>query len=82
MCRFSHDAKPWPIMDGKNPKVYTDRNEALIAAQAHVISHINGTYRRDGETLPTAISEAEKQWGAIYVKGREVKIERKERAKA
>lgn len=79
MCRFSHNAKPWPIMDGDKPKVYQDRMQALIAAQAHVIEHINGTMHRAGERLSTTVSEAEKQWGAIFVKGREVKIARKGR---
>lgn len=82
MCRFAQNAKPWPIMDGDKPKVFPDHATALIAAQQHVIEHINGTYRRDGETLPTAKSEAEKQFGAIFMKGRVIPIERKERVKA
>ncbi len=77
MCRFSHNARPWPILEDGEPKVFRDRSEALIAAQAQVIEHINGTMRRHGETLSSAMSEAEKQWGAIFVKGREVKIERR-----
>lgn len=59
MCRFSHNARPWPIMEAGRPKVFPDRAEAVIAAQAHVIEHINGTMRRDGVTLSAARSEAE-----------------------
>lgn len=83
MCRFSHNAKPWPIMEGEKPKVYPDRTEALIAAQAHVIEHINGTMRRDGVTLSTAMSEAEALFKPILRKaGRKPVLVEKVRARA
>lgn len=51
MCRFAQNAKPWPLMDEDKPKVFPVRSDALIAAQGHVIQHINGTMRRDGAVL-------------------------------
>ena len=51
MCRFAQNAKPWPLMDEDKPKVFPIKSDALIAAQAHVIKHINGTMRRDGAVL-------------------------------
>lgn len=54
MCRFAENAQPWPIMDGDKPKVFPTEIKARCAAQAHVIKHINGTMRRDGEVLKAA----------------------------
>lgn len=58
MCRFAQNAQPWPILDGDKPKVFSAQVDALIAAQGHVINHINGTMRRDGETIK-AVSDAD-----------------------
>lgn len=75
MCRFSHNARPWPILEDGKPKVFPDRSQALIAAQAHVIEHINGTMRRDGETLSSsARSDAEKLFRGG---GKVIPVERK-----
>jgi hypothetical protein len=60
MCRFAQNARPWPILEDGKPKVFPDRSQALIAAQAHVIEHINGTMRRDGEVISAVRSEADK----------------------
>jgi hypothetical protein len=82
MCRFSHNAKPWPIMDGDKPKVFTVRADALIAAQQHVIDHINGTMRRDGVTLSAALSEAEKLFRPVIRKAGRKAVVVEMRAKA
>lgn len=58
MCRFAQNAQPWPILEGDKPKVFPVQAEALIAAQGHVIKHINGTMRRDGETIATSKADA------------------------
>ncbi len=58
MCRFAQNAQPWPILEGDKPKVFPTMKDALIAAQGHVIKHINGTMRRDGEVIK-AVSEAD-----------------------
>lgn len=60
MCRFAQNGKPWPIMDGERPKVFTVRSAAIIAAQDHVIKHINGTMRRDGDRITALRATAEK----------------------
>lgn len=78
MLRFAKDGKPKPIMaEGGTPEVFNTELEAQKAVTKHLLAYMNGDYLRVGERLPTAISEAEKQWGAIYMKGREIKIERK-----
>jgi hypothetical protein len=74
MCRFAQNARPWPILEDGKPKVFPIKAEALIAAQAHVIEHINGTMRRDGETLSSARSDAEKLFRGG---GKVIPIERK-----
>jgi hypothetical protein len=58
MVRLSHKAQPWPIMDGSKPAVYPTWDKAKIAAQEHVIDHINGTLRRDGETIAANKADA------------------------
>ena len=58
MCRFAQNAQPWPIMNGDKPMIYPTVTEALIVAQKKVIDHINGTMRRDGETIK-AVSDAD-----------------------
>jgi hypothetical protein len=60
MCRFAQNARPWPIMDGDRPKIFAVRSAAIIAAQDHVIKHINGTMRRDGEKIDAAKCKAER----------------------
>ncbi len=83
MLRFSKDGNPKPIMDvGDKPLVVPTKLEATQTALAHLLDYLNGDYQRCGERLPTAVSEAEKQFGAIFMKGRAIPIERKERAKA
>lgn len=82
MCRFSHNAKPWPILDGDKPKVFPRETDALIAAQGNVIKHINGTMRRDGETI--AICKADSAFPGLdpFVRnkaGKQVLVERKPR---
>lgn len=79
MCRFAHHAQPRPIMDGDKPKVFPARTEALIAAQARVIEHINGTMVRAGDRCQAAKSAAEKLFSGG---GRVVPVERKARASA
>lgn len=58
MVRLSHKAQPWPLMNGDAPRIYPTFDAAKIAAMEHVIKHINGTMRRDGETIKT-ISDAD-----------------------
>jgi hypothetical protein len=58
MVRLSHKAKPWPLMTGDAPTIYPTSDAALIAAQGHVIKHINGTMRRDGETIQIINADA------------------------
>lgn len=58
MCRFAQNAKPWPILEHEKPKVFTKDTDALIAAQRLVIDHINGTMRRDGETIQISNADA------------------------
>lgn len=82
MCRFAHNAKPWPILDGNKPKVFPRETDALIAAQGNVIKHINGTLRRDGETI--AICKADAAFPGLdpFVRnkaGKRVPVERKAR---
>ncbi|MBO9108759.1 hypothetical protein J5288_08590 [Agrobacterium sp. S2/73] len=96
MCRFAQNAQPWPILEGDKPKVFPVQTEALIAAQGHVIKHINGTMRRDGETIK-AVSDADahfklkpfvKAKGSnkrtivekVGRKGKEISVERREMA--
>ncbi len=84
MVRYPKDDRPKPLLcEGGSPIVFETELQATQAVLQNVLRYVNGPdYRRSGETLPTKRSEAEKQFGAIYIKGREVKIERKERAKA
>lgn len=82
MCRFAQNAQPWPILDGDKPLIFTTAKDALIAAQGHVIKHINGTMRRDGETI--AICKADAAFPGLdpFVRnkgGRQVTVERKAR---
>lgn len=96
MCRFAQNAQSWPILEGDKPKVFPVQAEALIAAQGHVIKHINGTMRRDGETLK-AVSEADAHFNLkpfvkakgsnkrtivekVGRKGKEISVERREMA--
>ncbi len=77
MCRFAQNAQPWPILDGDKPQVYPTAAQALIAAQGHVIKHINGTMRRDGAVLE-ARSKADELFNlprSIKAKGREKRTE-------
>jgi hypothetical protein len=96
MCRFAQNAQPWPILEGDKPKVFPVQAEALIAAQGHVIKHINGTMRRDGETIATSKADAAfpnlkpfvKAKGSnkrtivekVGRKGKEISVERREMA--
>lgn len=96
MCRFAQNAQPWPILEGDKPKVFSVQTEALIAAQGHVIKHINGTMRRDGETIK-AVSDADAHFNLqpfvkakgsnkrtivekARRKGKEISVERREMA--
>ncbi|UHS60596.1 hypothetical protein HRR99_03200 [Agrobacterium vaccinii] len=74
MCRFAQNAQPWPILDGDKPLIFTTAKDALIAAQAHVIKHINGTMRRDG-----AVLEARSKADAIFNLPRSVKVKGREK---
>lgn len=77
MCRFAQNAKPWPILEDEKPKVFPIKSDALIAAQAHVIKHINGTMRRDGAVLE-ARSKADELFKlprSVKAKGREKRTE-------
>ncbi|MCL6653506.1 hypothetical protein A6R70_14530 [Agrobacterium rubi] len=77
MCRFAQNAQPWPILDGDKPLIFPTDTAALIAAQAHVIKHINGTMRRDGAVLE-ARSKADAIFnlpGSVKAKGREKRTE-------
>lgn len=58
MVRLSHKAQPWPLMNGDTPRIYPTFDAAKIAAMEHVIKHINGTMRRDGETIATSKADA------------------------
>lgn len=84
MVRLSHKAQPWPLMEGDRPAIYPTWDAAKIAAQEHVIDHINGTMRRDGETI--AVSKAEAVFNGLKpfirqrVSNRRTKVERRERA--
>lgn len=82
MCRFAQNAQPWPILDGDKPKVFPREADALIAAQGNVIKHVNGTMRRDGETI--AMCKADEAFPGLkpYVRskgGKQVLVERKAR---
>ncbi len=96
MVRLSHKAKPWPLMTGDVPTIYPTSDAALIAAQGHVIKHINGTMRRDGETIK-AVSDADAHFNLkpfvkakgsnkrtivekARRKGKEISVERREMA--
>lgn len=72
MCRYAHNAKPWPIMDGDRPKVFAVQSAAIIAAQDAVIKHINGTMRRDGAKVEALKASADK----LFRKGRVIQVER------
>ena len=74
MVRLSHKAQPWPLMEGDRPKVFPTSDAARIAAQAHVIDHINGTLVRDGERCAPLKAAADK-W---FRKGRAIEIARNE----
>ncbi|WP_320196241.1 hypothetical protein RMR10_004560 [Agrobacterium rosae] len=77
MCRFAQNAQPWPILDGDKPLIFTTAKDALIAAQGHVIKHINGTMRRDGAVLE-ARSKADELFNlprSVKAKGREKRTE-------
>ncbi len=58
MCWFAQNAQPWPIMQGDRPRVFTVQSAAIIAAQDAVIKHINGTMRRDGDTIAAGRADA------------------------
>lgn len=73
MVRLSHKAQPWPIMDGDKPAIFPTWDKAKIAAQEHVINHINGTMRRDGVRCEAAKAAAER----LFKKGREIIVERR-----
>lgn len=73
MCRYAHNSKPWPIMDGDKPKVFTVQSAAIIAAQDAVIKHINGTMRRDGERVQSLKAAADR---LFMGGGKTVKVER------
>lgn len=74
MVRLSHKAQPWPIMDGDRPAIFPTWDKAKIAAQEHVINHINGTMRRDGVRCEVAKAAAER----LFRKGREIIVERRQ----
>lgn len=84
MVRLAQNGQPWPLMAAGKPKVFTYQTDALIAAQAHVIKHINGTMRRDGETISSAKADAAFPSLKPFVKQRGktgmVEVKRKERA--
>ena len=73
MCRFAQNAKPWPIMDGDKPKVFPAQTDAVIAAQAHVIQHVNGTMVRAGDRCQAAKSAADR----LFKKGKVIAVERR-----
>lgn len=73
MVRLSHKAQPWPLMEGDAPKVYPTSDAAKIAAQAHVIAHINGTLVRSGDRCAPLKEAANK----LFRKGRPIEVERK-----
>ena len=73
MVRLSHKAQPWPVMDGDKPAIYPTFDKAKIAAQEHVIEHINGTMRRDGVKCEAAKVAAER----IFRKGKSIPVERR-----
>lgn len=82
MVRLSHKAQPWPLMSGEVPTIYPTFDAAKIAAMEHVIKHINGTLRRDGETI--AICKADSAFPGLdpFVRnkaGKRVPVERKPR---
>lgn len=82
MVRLSHKAQPWPLMEGDAPRIYPTFDSAKIAAMEHVIKHINGTLRRDGETI--AICKADAAFPGLdpFVRnkaGKRVPVERKAR---
>jgi hypothetical protein len=63
-------------MEDEKPKVFPTKSDALIAAQGHVIKHINGTMRRDGETIQMSKADAHfnlKPW--VKAKGSEKRTE-------
>lgn len=74
MVRLSHKAQPWPLMEGDAPRVYPTSDAARIAAQAHVIAHINGTLVRDGERCAPLKAAADK----LFRKGRAIEVERRQ----
>lgn len=78
MVRLSHKAQPWPVMDGDKPAIYPTFDKAKIAAQEHVIEHINGTMRRDGVKCEAAKVAAER----LFRNGRKIEVERKVRVSA
>lgn len=84
MVRFARDDRPKPLLgEGGSPVVFETELQATQAVLQNVLKYLNGPdYRRTGATLSTAVSEAERQFGAIFVKGRVIPIERKERIKA
>ncbi len=69
MCRYAHNANPWPIMDGDKPKVFAVQSAAIIAAQDAVIKHINGTMRRDGVKCEAAKAAADRLFGKTRQRG-------------
>lgn len=84
MVRLSHKAQPWPLMDGDRPAIFPTFDKAKIAAQDHVIKHINGTLRRDGDTLCAGEADAAFPTLKPFVRknGRVVPVERKTRTPA
>lgn len=83
MCRFAQNAQPWPILEGDKPKIFARETDALIAAQGNVIKHINGTMRRDGETIAICKADAAFPGLSPFVKAKgsnkQVPVERKAR---
>ncbi|MEN0115413.1 MAG: hypothetical protein AAGD15_01715 [Agrobacterium cavarae] len=83
MVRLSHKAQPWPLMNGDAPRIYPTFDAAKIAAMEHVIKHINGTMRRDGETIAICNADAAFPGLSPFVKAKgsnkQVPVERKAR---
>ncbi len=65
MIRLPMDAKARPILEKGAPKRFNDAYSALRAATDCLEGYFNGHYRRDGETLLSTRSEAEKVFGKV-----------------
>lgn len=78
MVRFAKDGHPKPIMgEGDKPVVYRTELEAVKAVNERILKYFNGDYRRSGETLSAARSEAEMLFRGG---GKVIQIERRAKA--